>query len=250
VTASTAAPKPGARSDEAARRLAAAGSLPAPAPVLVAAGRSEDARLHNVALLHRRHAGMASRGLSFILDLIIVVATATIVYYLTEATLALFRIDIDTCNQFMPWGSTEALVNNLCRIIRGTISFVSIMVAPVYLVVSWMLTGQTIGMAVAGLRVVRTDGRPLRLRHALLRLIGLGISLLVLGIGLLWSAIDRNRQGWHDKLGNTYVIYWRRTVAYKEIYGHQPAGAGAASEKLTPAAGKGNRPDPGASQPG
>ena len=33
------------------------------------------------------------------------------------------------------------------------------------------------------------------------------ISTLPLGIGFLWIAIDPQRQGWHDKLAGTSVVY-------------------------------------------
>ena len=42
--------------------------------------------------------------------------------------------------------------------------------------------------------------------RAFLRNVGFGISALVLGIGLLWVAFDPNKQGWHDKMADTYVV--------------------------------------------
>ncbi len=66
--------------------------------------------------------------------------------------------------------------------------------------------GQTPGMRVMKLRVVRTDGTYLSIGRAFLRDIGLGLSILALGIGVIWVAFDRNKQGWHDKIADTYVI--------------------------------------------
>lgn len=66
--------------------------------------------------------------------------------------------------------------------------------------------GQTPGMRALRLRVIRTDGTYMSVGRAFLRNIGLGISAVVLGIGLLWVAFDRNKQGWHDKMADTFVV--------------------------------------------
>jgi len=76
-----------------------------------------------------------------------------------------------------------------------------------YLVLFWLLTGQTVGMMLLGLRVVnRAGGRP-SLGQALRRVIG---YLLLPGIyffGFLWILGDDKREAWHDKLAQTYVVY-------------------------------------------
>jgi uncharacterized RDD family membrane protein YckC len=66
--------------------------------------------------------------------------------------------------------------------------------------------GQTVGMKVLNLRVVKTDGSDLSLVIALIRYVGLFISVVVLLIGVIWAAFDPNKQGWHDKIAGTYVL--------------------------------------------
>lgn len=66
--------------------------------------------------------------------------------------------------------------------------------------------GQTPGMRALHLRVIRTDGQYMSVGRAFLRNIGLGISTIVVGLGLIWVAFDKNKQGWHDKIADTYVI--------------------------------------------
>ena len=66
--------------------------------------------------------------------------------------------------------------------------------------------GQTLGMRVLDLKVVRTDGSALTLTQALIRYVGLFVSFLVLAIGVIWVAFDPNKQGWHDKIAGTYVV--------------------------------------------
>jgi uncharacterized RDD family membrane protein YckC len=58
-----------------------------------------------------------------------------------------------------------------------------------------------------GLRVVTINGKRLSLLRAILRLIGYLLSALPLYLGFLWTLVDDRRQGWHDKLAGTCVVY-------------------------------------------
>ncbi len=75
-----------------------------------------------------------------------------------------------------------------------------------YYVYFWSNTGQTPGKKWLGVRVVSTDGEVLSAGRAFLRLIGYAISSLFFGLGFLWAAWDSEKQGWHDKIANTYVV--------------------------------------------
>jgi len=66
--------------------------------------------------------------------------------------------------------------------------------------------GQTLGNRALGIRVVKTDGSELNLTDAFIRYVGLILSFLCLFIGVIWVAFDANKQGWHDKIANTYVV--------------------------------------------
>ncbi len=66
--------------------------------------------------------------------------------------------------------------------------------------------GQTLGMRVLNLKVVRTDGSALTITQAVIRYFGLFVSFLCLFIGVIWVAFDADKQGWHDKIAGTYVI--------------------------------------------
>ena len=66
--------------------------------------------------------------------------------------------------------------------------------------------GQTVGNKILNIRVIRTDGSNLTISQALVRYIGLFISVLCLFIGVIWAAFDPNKQGWHDKIAGTYVV--------------------------------------------
>ncbi len=67
--------------------------------------------------------------------------------------------------------------------------------------------GQSVGMALVGIRVVRADGHPMSWGRALLRYtIGYGLVGLSLGLGFLWIFVDKRRRGWPDLVSGTCVI--------------------------------------------
>lgn len=68
--------------------------------------------------------------------------------------------------------------------------------------------GQTPGMKLLNIRVVKTDGSPLTLGSAVVRYIGFIVDSIIFGlpIGYIWAAFDSNKQAWHDKMAGTYVV--------------------------------------------
>jgi uncharacterized RDD family membrane protein YckC len=77
----------------------------------------------------------------------------------------------------------------------------------IYFAYQWSLSGKTIGMAVLGIRVVRTDGSPIGPRQAVIRTLTLPLSFLLLGLGFLGILTNRNRHALHDRLAGTAVVY-------------------------------------------
>jgi len=76
----------------------------------------------------------------------------------------------------------------------------------IYGAVMWKLKGTTIGGILCGLQVVRLDGRPVDWGTAIVRALSCFLSLVVLGLGFIWIAVDRDRQAWHDKIAGTVVV--------------------------------------------
>jgi uncharacterized RDD family membrane protein YckC len=71
----------------------------------------------------------------------------------------------------------------------------------------WVRGGQTPGMKLFGLYVVRdSDGGPIGWGAAILRLIGYWIDALAFYLGYIWIFIDSRRRGWHDLIAGTLVI--------------------------------------------
>jgi uncharacterized RDD family membrane protein YckC len=71
----------------------------------------------------------------------------------------------------------------------------------------WSRSGQTPGMKMFGLRVVRdSDGGPISSGQAVLRLLGYYVSGLVFYLGYIWIFFDKRKRGWHDLIASTVVV--------------------------------------------
>jgi uncharacterized RDD family membrane protein YckC len=66
--------------------------------------------------------------------------------------------------------------------------------------------GRTPGKMLLGLRVVQATGEPMTFGLAFLRWTGYLISKAVFYLGFIWIAVDRRKQGWHDKIAGTFVV--------------------------------------------
>jgi uncharacterized RDD family membrane protein YckC len=76
-----------------------------------------------------------------------------------------------------------------------------------YFSYQWSLSGKTIGMALLGIRVVRTDGSPVGATQAIVRTLTFPLSFLFLGLGFLGILTNRDRHALHDRLARTAVVY-------------------------------------------
>jgi uncharacterized RDD family membrane protein YckC len=66
--------------------------------------------------------------------------------------------------------------------------------------------GQTVGKLICGIRVVDKKGKNISIFKSLVRFFGYYLSLYCLGLGFLWVIVDKNKQGWHDKLAGSIVV--------------------------------------------
>ena len=71
----------------------------------------------------------------------------------------------------------------------------------------WRYCGATPGKIALGIKIVdAASGGPPSLGRLALRFVGYFVSALPLYLGFLWAAVDRRKQGWHDKIARTIVI--------------------------------------------
>lgn len=94
------------------------------------------------------------------------------------------------------------------KLIAGPADFLINWVAPaIATVLFWRLWQATPGKAMLSLRVVDADtGKTLSVGQAVVRYLCYIISMLPLGLGFIWVAFDRKKQGWHDKIAQTVVV--------------------------------------------
>lgn len=70
--------------------------------------------------------------------------------------------------------------------------------------------GQTAGMRILGIYIMRIGGEPFTKKEAALRhLVGYPLSMAFFFLGFLWMLWDPRQQGWHDKLVGTIVVMSR-----------------------------------------
>lgn len=75
-----------------------------------------------------------------------------------------------------------------------------------YLGSCWRYGGITLGMRAWKIRLVSADGEIITWPRCLLRYIVALVSLLALGLGILWALVDRNNRCWHDLAARTLLI--------------------------------------------
>ena len=114
------------------------------------------------------------------------------------------------------WSVTEQFVDRPLGFL-GVSGVLTALVVDLFLLIIyfpffWSTTGATPGQRVLGLRVVAADGSQLSATKSAVRFLGLLVSFTVLGLGVIWIAFDKHKQGWHDKLAATLVIREDRTA--------------------------------------
>ncbi len=95
--------------------------------------------------------------------------------------------------------------------LAGVADFLISWVAPAAAVVAfWLYKQATPGKMVFSARIVDArTGNPLTAGQSIVRYLGYFVSTIPFGLGLIWVAFDRRKQGWHDKLAGTVVIRTR-----------------------------------------
>lgn len=92
--------------------------------------------------------------------------------------------------------------------IAGPTDFLISWVFPfVAIVLFWLHKQATPGKMAVSARVVDArTGNTISTGQAIGRYLGYFVSLLPMGPGFLWIALDPGKQGWHDKLAGTVVV--------------------------------------------
>jgi uncharacterized RDD family membrane protein YckC len=129
------------------------------------------------------YAGFWARAAAFVLDGVIV---TVILVPLLVLGFGIREVSLDPAEQW--WGLIALLA-----IAAAVIGF-------------WRYCGATPGKLALGLRIVDAkSGRPPTIGRLVVRFLAYFVSAPFY-LGFLWVAIDRRKQGWHDKIAGTVVI--------------------------------------------
>ena len=130
------------------------------------------------------YAGFWARAAAFVLDAVIV---SVILVPLLVLGFGLREVSLDPAEQ---WWDLIVLV----AIAAAVIGF-------------WRYCGATPGKLALALKVVDArSGQPPSTGRLVVRFLAYFVSAMPLYLGFLWIAIDRRKQGWHDKIAGTVVI--------------------------------------------
>lgn len=151
------------------------------------------------------YAGIISRLSAFILDTVILASIILFTSWFVVASWKMLQLEpIIKQLQTRSW-----VFKNLIELVNNPIfySLVMLLFVSSYHILFWVIAGQTPGKGILGLRVLPRQGGKLKLSRAVLRYLGFYLSIIPLGLGILWILVDDRRMAWHDKLSGTYVVY-------------------------------------------
>lgn len=174
------------------------------------------------ASLRGHYAGFISRLLAFGIDLVVVTVTLVATGWILTTASSLFA-------------SLE--LGQIYPLLRAIIVGIGALVITAgYFILFWTAIGQTPGKILLGVRIVRPYGQPISFWQAIIRYLGYLLSTLVFFLGFAWILVDNHRQGWHDKLARTVVIYdWDARPGRYLARRTEEARASAPSSEETPA---------------
>ena len=92
---------------------------------------------------------------------------------------------------------------------KGSSDFIISYILPVLVVILfWIYKSATPGKMLVSAKIVdaKTGNQPTPLQ-CITRYLGYYVSMFALGLGFLWILWDDKKQGWHDKMAGTVVIY-------------------------------------------
>jgi uncharacterized RDD family membrane protein YckC len=98
--------------------------------------------------------------------------------------------------------------------VAGPVDFlISWVLLPLVVIAFWTAKSATPGkMAISAIIVDEKTGGPPSMGQLVGRYFGYFLSTIPFGLGLLWVAFDKKKQGWHDKLAGTVVIRIRENA--------------------------------------
>ncbi|NJK79691.1 MAG: RDD family protein [Chloroflexaceae bacterium] len=162
-------------------------------------------------MIHRgmlgHYAGVFSRLVALIIDVVLFLLTLSLITLVMNNFADFIRLTTGfNIAQFvsdqMPDIAIPAWLANLSGFLLSS-AFLYALLEVFFL----STAGRTPGKTFMGIRVVNSEGRHPSLFQSIVRQLGKYPSALLLLSGFWWVLFDGRRQGLHDKLARTFVIY-------------------------------------------
>lgn len=151
------------------------------------------------------YAGFVSRLAAFAIDMAVIALVSVSATWFLSITASMLQVQQILDYSFQKVNGYQDLLDQLAGpLVVGGLTLLYVVG---YHVFFWTMTGQTPGKSLLGLRVVTVEGQRVHPLRALLRYFGYVAAALPFFLGFLWVLVDDRRQGWHDKIAGTYVIY-------------------------------------------
>ena len=159
-----------------------------------------------------RYVGFWKRFLAFLIDSLVAMAVITPLLFAVHSQADWQRLSAALEDALAKAAGgvqvdVAAVVGNAG--FSGSLDVLIQIVLPIAAVLAfWKFRNATPGkMAIAAKIVDAGTGKAPSDGKLLVRFLGYFVSILTLGIGFLWIAIDRRKQGLHDKIANTLVVH-------------------------------------------
>lgn len=140
-----------------------------------------------------QYAGFWRRFLATVLDTMLIITLTAPLEYLVYGH-GYFAWLLESGDLFTVYGFWDAIFSRLLPI--------------VLIVVLWHHTGATPGKRLMHCKIVDAKSLgPVSLQQAISRLLTYAVSILPFYLGFFWIIWDKRKQGFHDKLAGTVVLY-------------------------------------------
>lgn len=149
--------------------------------------------------IYKHLASSGERLIAYLIDILLIVIIVTGFFY--------FFLGFDGVleNYFSQKGDLLARIEFLNQ--RNWIRNISFIAWILYCIPMEASPAQgTLGKRLMGIRVVDEFGNRMDLYKSARRNISKTVSIAVFSLGFIWILFDKKKQGWHDKLGKTFVV--------------------------------------------
>lgn len=107
----------------------------------------------------------------------------------------------------------DAYMDSMNRVLGNADIAINYVFPLIYVLLFWRYKAATPGKIIVGIQVIDAKtGNNISIVKGLVRYLGYILSSLPLLLGFIWVGFDKKKQGWHDKIAGTYVVYTKKNT--------------------------------------